>query len=281
MSLVKVRDLERMADEQNACVLAFNVGSWMQIETVIRTAEELKKPVILMLDPRFYTMGHWIDPETFAIAVKQIAEQVDVPISFHLDHCWDFDLIERALKAGFPSVMYDGSTLPIEENIANTKKVVEMARKYDADVEAELGHVGFAANRDGVTDDLYTQPKDVEEFTKQTGCSAIAVAIGSAHGVYIETPKLDLERLEKINSITDTPIVLHGGSGIPEDQLRAAFKRGINKLNVGTELNILMKEAMKDFGLDESPNAIWFPLLLQERLREYLLNKMQLCEVKL
>ncbi len=281
MSLVKVRDLEKMADEQNACVLAFNVGSWMQIETVIKTAEEVKKPVILMLDPRFYTMGHWIDPETFSTAVKSFANEVSVPVSYHLDHCWDFDLIERAMKAGFPSVMYDGSTLPIEENIANTKKVVEMAKKYGADVEAELGHVGFAANRDGVTDDLYTQPKDVEEFTKQSGCSAIAVAIGSAHGIYIETPKLDLKRLEEIDKITDTPLVLHGGSGIPEDQLRESFKRGINKLNVGTELNIIMKESMKQFGNDEGVDEYWFPITLQKNLREYLIEKLQLCEIKL
>ena len=131
--------------------------------------------------------------------------------------------------------MYDGTTVSIEENIRNSKKVVEIAEIFGVDVEAELGYVGFASHSDEGNSDLYTKAATAAQFSDETGITSLAIAIGSAHGVYKSTPKLDIDRLIEINHATDTYLVLHGGSGIPEDQLNMAFKNGINKFNVGME----------------------------------------------
>lgn len=183
-----------------------------------------------------------------------------------------------AIKDGFSSVMIDGSMLPLEENIALTKRVVDTAHIFCVDVEAELGRVGFAVQSDQENLDLYTSADVVAEFCEKTNVDSVAIAIGSAHGVYKEEPKLDLERLKEINAATDTPLVLHGGSGIPNDQLAVAFKNGINKFNVGTEFFQLyydsIAEYCKDNGVDG--NVFDLPKYVQEKLMAYLRVKMQI-----
>lgn len=274
MALVKVSEVLRMADKANTAAIAFNCVDYTTIKPVISVAEELNKPVICMLYPEHTIRYNWIDLEGFAAIVKAEAEKVKVPVAFHLDHCSDFDFIMKAIKAGFTSVMYDGSTLPLEENIKNTREVARVAHAFGAEVEAELGHVGFAATVTDQSDvDKYTKPEVAAYFCDETKCDSVAVAIGSAHGFYKETPKLDLARLEEINKATDIPLVLHGGSGIPNEQLEIAFTKGINKFNVGTEFFWLYYQTVKNYGgadLFELANVV------QKALTDYLREKMKL-----
>lgn len=273
MALIKVSEIEKMADQANTSVIAFNCLDYSTLRSVITVAEELQTPVICMLYPEHATKYHWITPRAFAGMVKEEAEKVSVPVGLHLDHCSDFNYILQAIKAGFPSVMYDGSMLPLEENIKNTKEISKAAHAFGADVEAELGHVGFAENTGDQNDlDLFTKPEVAACFCEETQCDALAVAIGSAHGFYKETPKLDIERLKEINAAVETPLVLHGGSGIPADQLEMAFKEGINKFNVGTEFLWLLYESMKKYrGEDMHGMANEVQSILMDYLRNKLL----------
>ena len=277
MSVEKVSTILKMADEANPTAIAFNCTDYNTIVSVVKVAEELSKPVICMLYPEHAYLKHWTTPKIFVETVRDVAKNVKVPVGIHLDHCSDFDYIVAAMRCGFDSIMYDGSMLPVEENIKNTAEIVKVAKAFGADVEAELGRVGFASTVADQNDtDKYTKPEVAAAFCEQSGCSSVAVAIGSAHGFYKETPKLDIERLKKINAATDVPLVLHGGSGIPHDQLEVAFREGINKFNVGTEFFYLYYQTMKKFCEAGHPDFFDLPLEVQNALENYLRQKMQL-----
>ena len=281
MALERVSKILKMADEAKTSVIAFNCINYDMAYSVVTVAEELQKPVIIMLYPEHNYGFNNADVRGFAETVKSLASRVKVPVGLHLDHSSDFDYIMKAIREGFTSVMFDGSMLPVEENIRLSKKVVEVARNFDVDVEAELGRVGFAKDSDEDNLDLYTKPEVAAEFCKETGVTSVAVAIGSAHGVYLETPKLDIERLEEINRATETPLVLHGGSGIPNDQLEVAFTKGINKLNVGTEFFQLyydtVFEYMKAHESERNVNLLFdMSKYVQDKLMAYLREKMKL-----
>lgn len=277
MSVEKVSTILKMADEANTTAIAFNCTDYNTIVSVVKVAEELSKPVICMLYPEHAYLKHWTTPKIFVETVRDVAKNVRVPVGIHLDHCSDFDYIVAAMRCGFDSIMYDGSMLPVEENIKNTAEIVKVAKAFGADVEAELGRVGFASTVADQNDtDKYTKPEVAAAFCEQSGCSSVAVAIGSAHGFYKETPKLDIERLKKINAATDVPLVLHGGSGIPNDQLEVAFREGINKFNVGTEFFYLYYQTMKKFCEAGHPDFFDLPLEVQNALENYLRQKMQL-----
>lgn len=277
MSVEKVGTILKMADEANTTAIAFNCTDYNTIVSVVKVAEELSKPVICMLYPEHAYLKHWTTPKIFVETVRDVAKNVKVPVGIHLDHCSDFDYIVAAMRCGFDSVMYDGSMLPVEENIKNTAEIVKVAKAFGADVEAELGRVGFASTVADQNDtDKYTKPEVAAAFCEQSGCSSVAVAIGSAHGFYKETPKLDIERLKKINAATDVPLVLHGGSGITNDQLEVAFREGINKFNVGTEFFYLYYQTMKKFCEAGHPDFFDLPLEVQNALENYLRQKMQL-----
>ena len=277
MSVEKVSTILKMADEANTTAIAFNCTDYNTIVSVVKVAEELSKPVICMLYPEHAYLKHWTTPKIFVETVRDVAKNVKVPVGIHLDHCSDFDYIVAAMRCGFDSIMYDGSMLPVEENIKNTAEIGKVAKAFGADVEAELGRVGFASTVADQNDtDKYTKPEVAAAFCEQSGCSSVAVAIGSAHGFYKETPKLDIERLKKINAATDVPLVLHGGSGIPNDQLEVAFREGINKFNVGTEFFYLYYQTMKKFCEAGHPDFFDLPLEVQNALENYLRQKMQL-----
>lgn len=278
MAFEKVSNILKMAEEKNTSAIAFNCNDYTMAYSVITVAEELQKPVIVMLYPADNFQKNCCGVAGFAATVRELAEMVKVPIGLHLDHCSDYDYILHAIKCGFTSVMFDGSMLPVEENIRLTKRVVDAAHALGADVEAELGHVGFAAQSDQHKEDLYTRPEVAASFCEATGVDSVAVAIGSAHGVYLETPKLDLKRLDEINAATKTPLVLHGGSGIPNDQLEEAFKRGINKFNVGTEYFQLYYDSIREFCAEKGDKGAMLdlPMFVQEKMKAYLRVKMQL-----
>lgn len=277
MGMERVSDILKMADKAKTSAIAFNCVDYHMIKAVITVAEELNKPSIIMLYPEHAQEKQWIAPAIFAATVKELAKDVKVPIGLHLDHCSDYNYIISAIKAGFQSVMYDGSMLPVEENIVNTREVVKAAHAMGADVEAELGRVGFASTiSDQSDEDLYTKPEVAARFCEESGCDSVAVAVGTAHGFYKETPKLDMERLKAINAATDVPLVMHGGSGVPDDQLAVAFREGINKFNVGTEFFYLYYQTMKQFCDAGHPDFFDLPLLVQPTLEDYLRTKMLL-----
>ncbi len=282
MGMVKVSEILKMANKADTAAIAFNCSDFNTIYSVISVAEELKKPVICMLYPEHAQKNNWCTPKTFAETVKALAADKKVPVGLHLDHCTDASYILGAIRDGFSSVMYDGSMLPVEENIINTRTIAEAAHKLGAEVEAELGHVGFAAT---VTDqkdtDMYTKPEVAAAFCEQSQCDSVAVAIGSAHGFYKETPKLDIERLKEIDAVTDKPLVLHGGSGIPNDQLALAFKAGIDKFNVGTEFFWLYFQTLKKHCAKADSDFFTIPEVVQDALCAYLREKMQLCTMTL
>lgn len=234
MPLARESGLLKDAQRNYYAVAAFNVFNLESISWIIKAAEEENAPVIAMLYP---ACKKHIPVSTFTKIARDLAEKAKVPVAVHYDHSSSFDEIMSGIADGFPSVMIDGSSLSFEENVRITRDVVRASHPMGVDVEAELGRVGQASNIGDFTDaSLYTDPKSAAEFVELTGVDSLAVAIGSAHGNYVAEPRLDIQRLEEIRKAVTVPLVLHGGSGIPVDQIRAAVKSGITKLNIGTEL---------------------------------------------
>lgn len=277
--LTPVKEILQEAIHANTAVIGFNCIDYNQIYAMIHAAEETNKPIICMLYPEHTAMKNMTSPEIFAEMVKNAAKEVKAPVGLHMDHCQDINYIIRALKAGFSCVMYDGSMLPFEKNIENTKIVADAAHVLGASVEAELGHVGLAETiSDQHNSDFYTQPDIAVQFVEKSSCDSLAIAIGSAHGFYKETPRLDIKRLSEINKATDIPLVLHGGTGIPDDQLNQAFSNGINKFNVGTEFFKLYLDLHKEYYSDrKSDLGIFdFSIYAQDQLKKYLKSKLAL-----
>ena len=251
MALEKSGDILRDAYKDGYGVAMFNAFNYETVKLAIQKAEELQKPVLIGFYPGW---RHFIDYSVLAGIVKNCASKVKVPIGMHLDHCTDFNEIMRAMKEGFTSVMYDGSILPFEENVKNTIEVVKAAKSLGVDVEAELGHVGAASDLDSFTDSSkFTSVHDAELFLDKTGCSSLAVAVGNAHGDYSRLPNLDLERIAEISQAVKIPLVLHGGSGIPEEQVGEAVKCGIAKMNVATDYFSAYYRAVKTY--DSKPES--------------------------
>lgn len=276
MALEKVRDLLASAEKANTSIIAFDACDYNTIFACIKGAEVARRPVIVMLYP---SMSSLFSFGAFASAVKDLARTATVPVGLHLDHCSDPNVILSAIRDGFTSVMADGSANPFEENVAFTKQIVDMAKVFDVDVEGELGHVGqIAAGYNYSDKDTFTRPDEAAEFVERTGVASLAVAFGSCHGVYRSTPNLDLERLAEIDKATSVPLVLHGGSGIPADQLEKAFTMGIDKFNVGTEFFLLNNQLTHRFHTEDFVEKPFADLAyIRKGLTEYIAQKLQLC----
>lgn len=241
MSLEKVSTILKIADNNRFAALAVDVYDYQSAFCVVKAAEQEKLPVILMFYP---DMSNYIPMSTIAAIAVDTAKKAAVPVGVHLDHSRDLGIALNGLASGFPSVMIDGSALPFEENISLTKQVADLAHNLGVDVEAELGLVGFGSNiKDFIHTENYTTCKEAKEFVERTKADSLAVAIGNSHGHYVCEPHLDFKRLDEINKTIDTALVLHGGSGIPKDQMTESVKYGINKVNVGTEFFEKCKEA--------------------------------------
>lgn len=232
----------KLVQQARTALLATNFYNFETLSGVILAAKELNKPLILQLTRS--SIDYMGLKQAVSMARTATAEH-GVETWLHLDHGDSYELAARCIDAGFDSVMIDASEKPFEENIATTKKVVDLAHQYNVCVEAELGYVAkLGQSKDKVG---FTEPDEAKTFVAQTGVDSLAVAIGSAHGFYKEEPKLDLERLANIQSLVSIPLVLHGGSGIPDDALRAAVARGICKVNLATEIkNAFMKKIKHD-----------------------------------
>ena len=229
--LVNLRQIIEGAEKGGYCVPAFNVYNIETVMGVIKAAEELKAPVILQVYPRLINeeVGYYLAPVILAAARK-----ASVPVCFHLDHGPSEMEAQKALYWGATGIMYDGSVHPLEENIRNTKHLVDVCNAVNVGVEGELGHIG-SVNDDAM--DEFTDPAEAARFVKETGVCCLAVLIGNAHGHYKKPPCLDIQRVKDIREATGgIPLVLHGGSGIPDDQVKAAIAAGVRKMNIGTDV---------------------------------------------
>ncbi|MCH5286322.1 MAG: ketose-bisphosphate aldolase [Christensenellaceae bacterium] len=242
MSLANMRDLILRAKEERRAVGAFSVSSIDMILGVVAAAEELNTPVILQVAESRLDVSPL---RVLGAAMRAAAEQARVPVAVHLDHGVTFGCIRQALDCGFTSVMFDGSRLPLEENIARTREVIAMARPYGAAVEAEIGSVGKTESGEAAPA-VCADPAEGIRFARETGVDALAVAIGNAHGVYVGSPNLRFEVLEEMRRGCDTPFVLHGGTGISDDDFRRAIALGMGKINIATATFIAAYQAAQE-----------------------------------
>ena len=240
LPLGSLKDILRCADENQFAAASYDVFNFESAAWVARAAEIERVPIILMFYP---DMASYIPLNIIGQVLRMIAEKSSVPVGVHLDHSRSFEQVLSGIPAGFQSIMFDGSALPFEQNAGISKRVVETARIFGVDVESELGHVGSGSNREDFMDsEKYTSVQMAAEFVEQTGVDALAVFIGNSHGNYVCEPHLDIKRLDEINKEVSVPLVLHGGSGIPPEQVRESVLHGIAKINIGTELFAKFKE---------------------------------------
>lgn len=231
--LVTLKEILNIAEERQIAVGSFNTPNMTSIKAVIGAAEELGQPVIIMHAQVHEEMG-LCKMEEIVPVMLMFAERAKVPVCVHLDHGTDIEYVKKGLELGFTSVMYDGSVLSTEENTANTIIAVESAKTTGASVEAEIGSMGAREGGEGSAASIYTDPDAAVKFVADTGIDALACAFGTAHGFYKDKPKLDFERLSKIHSLIDVPIVMHGGSGVSAEDYREVIKRGVRKVNYYT-----------------------------------------------
>ena len=252
MSYVTSKEMLLNAQKGGYAVGAFNAENMEMVKAIIAAAEELKAPVMIQTTGGTIKYGK---EGTFAAIVRAEAKEAAVPVCLHLDHGPSMEMAVRCLRAGYSSVMIDGSKLPFEENIAVSALVAKMAAAVGVPCEAELGKVGGKED-DTASDgnDIYTDPQEAKEFAERTGISSLAVGIGTAHGFYKGVPVLDVERLSQIREVVDIPLVLHGASGLTDEQVRECVKRGICKVNFATELRKAYTDAVRAF-LAENPDA--------------------------
>lgn len=241
--LVTTKEILTQARAGQYAVPGFDCVEDVMIRTILETAELLRAPVIMMcLESDLRGNGWYYMPGL----VRAVADRHDIPIALHLDHATGLDEVRRAVELGFTSVMIDGSKLPFEENVALTKEVVDLAHPHGISVEGELGHVGgMDLENTANAESVLTEPEEVSRFVEQTGVDALAVSIGTAHGVYQSLPNLNIDRLKELNEASPIPLVLHGGSGTPDAQIRNAVEHGICKLNIYADCRIAMYRGLK------------------------------------
>ena len=252
MPLVTSKQMLLDAQKGGYAVGAFNAENMEMVKAIVAAAQELQAPVMIQTTSSTIRYG---GVETYGALAAAEAEKVSVPVCLHLDHGNSYELAVQCVMAGYTSVMMDGSKLPFEENIAVSRQVAEMAAAVGIPCEAELGKVGGKEDDTEAAADGTTDPEEARIFVERTGISSLAVAIGTAHGFYVGTPVLDTERLSQIRRVVEVPLVLHGASGLTEDQVRECVERGICKVNFATELRNAYSRATQKYLL-EDPDVI-------------------------
>jgi ketose-bisphosphate aldolase len=251
MPLVPNGVMLKAAVEGGYAVPHFNVCNLETVLAVADVAQELRTPVIFGVHP---VESAYTGNQNIVALITSVVRTSGIVAGIHLDHSPTFEKVVECIRDGYTSVMFDGSTLPMEENLQTTRDVVRVARPVGVSVEAEIGTIGTTAEYGAEVDNPHLADPAACEAMGATGIDALAVAIGNAHGVYIAEPKLEFDRLAEIRRRTDVPLVLHGGSGIPVDQVQKAIGMGIAKMNVGTAIHVAFKEGMES-GLAENPGS--------------------------
>ena len=268
--LVNLNDVLYKAQKEHYAVGLFNTTDTDMLEAVISAAEELNSPVIIGTAQILLPYG---ELKLIAPAFVEAAKRAKVPVVVHYDHGLTFERCMEALKLGFSSLMFDGSTKSYEDNIAETREIVKIAKEFGASVEGEIGHVG--SNENESDSSMYTTKEEAMAYIEATGVDALAIAIGTAHGVYKEKPKLNLERLEEIRAAVDTPLVIHGGSGLSDDDFRNSIAKGVAKMNIFTDICLAGERAMKD-ATEQGLGYLKARNLKVQYMKETVMNKMKL-----
>lgn len=275
--LVTLQQIIKMAQEKNFAVPAFNMYNMESVVGAVEAAEEAKAPVILQVYPRLVKDGlaYYLAPSILAAARK-----ASVPVCFHLDHGPSELEVTRALYWGATGIMLDGSLYDYDRNVRETRRAVEICGYAGVGVEGELGHVGNT-NDDGMG--TYTDAEEAAKFVKETGVTALAVLVGNAHGRYKRPPKLDIERIHNIYEATgQTPLVLHGGSGITDDQIRLAVKAGIRKMNFATDICYTFLDSVEE-ELRNPEKVVTLDLFMKkptEAVKQFCMKKIELLDAK-
>ena len=248
MPLVTSESMLLDARKRGYAVGAFNCENMEMVKAIIAAAEELRAPVMLQTTP---STVRYASLDMFAAMVAAQAKTAAVPVCLHLDHGSSFELAVQAINAGYTSVMIDGSKLPFDENVAVSRRVADVAAAVGIPCEAELGKVGGKEDDLVAVADTNTDPMEARAFVERTGVTSLAVAIGTAHGFYVGTPVLDKERLSEIRRVVDIPLVLHGASGLTDEDVRDCVARGICKVNFATELRKAFTDACRQLAQDD------------------------------
>lgn len=276
MPLVTSEQMLQDAQAGGYAVGAFNVENMEMVKAVIAAAEELRAPVMMQTTGSTIKYGSM---ETYVAIVAAEAKKATVPVCLHLDHGSSFELAVQAIKAGYTSVMIDGSHEDFENNIAVSKRVVDVADACGIPVEAELGKVGGKEDDIEAELDTNTDPAEAKEFVERTGITSLAIAIGTAHGFYAGTPVLDKERVSDIRKIVSIPLVLHGGSGLSDADVKECIQRGMCKVNFATELRAAYTRAVKKL-LTEAPDTIdpkKLGIVGMEAVKSLVMDRMKVC----
>jgi fructose-bisphosphate aldolase class II len=283
--LVTLKEIMEIAEKKEIAIGAFNASGLEAIEAEIAAAEALELPVIIQ-----FAQCHepWIPLTTIGPIMVEMAKKAAVPVCVHLDHGETLEYLEMALKLGFTGIMYDGSVLPYEENLANTKKAVEMARRYGASVEAELGSMGKRESGAGdegagAEDDtkIYTDPELAAKFVAETGIDALACSFGTTHGIYLTKPKLDFDVVKNVRAKTDNiPVVMHGGSGVSTEDYHKAVEAGVRKINYFTYMDKSGGNAVVEYlnGVKDNEPIFFSSIYMAARaaMQENVKNAMQI-----
>ena len=252
--ILSTREMLLKAQKEGYAVPAFNIHNLETLQVVAETAMEMRSPVIIAGTPS--TIEDYAGPDYIKAMAEVASNKYNIPIAIHLDHFENVDAIKKDIDIGFKSCMIDASKYEFEKNIEIVKDVVEYAHKFDAVVEAELGKLGGREDDIEVDakDAMYTNPDDALEFVNRTGVDSLAIAIGTAHGLYKGTPKLDFDRLVKIREKVSVPLVLHGASDVPDELVEKAISLGICKVNIATDLKVPFSDAVKEY-FKENPKS--------------------------
>ena len=247
--LVNLNELLADAKLHKYAVGAFSCYNYETIKGAMEASQELKKPIIIALGENYIPN---MDLEEVVSLVTEMNKKSNIKVAIHLDHCKSMEHIKKAINAGFTSVMYDGSHLSFEENIRFTKEVVQLAHPRNISVEAELGSLALGAySNEEEAKEIYTEPEEAKKFVEETKVDALAVSIGTVHGIYQGEPNINIDILEEINKLVNIPLVLHGGSGTPEKTIRECIARGITKINVNTEISFYVMNKIKNALIEE------------------------------
>ncbi|MDE5896997.1 MAG: class II fructose-bisphosphate aldolase [Clostridia bacterium] len=270
--IVNLNGILQKARKGMYAVGLFNTTDSDMLQAVIEAAEELNSPVIIGTAEILLPYG---ELKLIAPSIIAAARRASVPVAVHYDHGLTFEKCMEALHLGFSSVMFDGSAKDYETNIRETKEIVKIAHAVGATVDGEIGHVGEAAAGDENLTDMYTAPREAEEYLAATGVDALAVAIGSAHGVYKKKPMLNIARLNEISERVDVPLVLHGGSGLSDEDFKNTIAAGISKVNIFTDLCLAGDAAMRE-GLEKEFGYLKTRNLKVQTIKEAVKNKIKL-----